>query len=86
MASIHDNPTKLKWFDTKAKNPSLHKGIVTFQEYLSAIVRLPIPMDERIACLAILTDWTIKRGIDVALGDRDVYRDKIAEMYAPANL
>ncbi|MGL5806358.1 MAG: glycosyltransferase family 2 protein [Xenococcaceae cyanobacterium] len=86
MASIHDNPTKLKWFDTKAKNPFLHKGIVTFQEYLSAILRLPLPMDERIACLAILTDWANRRVIDVAGGDRDVYRDKIAQIYAPANL
>jgi hypothetical protein len=86
MASIHDNHTKLKWFDTKAKNPFLHKGLVTFQAYLSAIVRLPLPMEERMACLFLLTDWTIRRGIDVALGDRDSYRDRIAEMYAPANL
>jgi glycosyltransferase involved in cell wall biosynthesis len=86
MASIHDNPTKLKWFDTKAKNPILPKGITIFQEYLSAIMRFPLSTEEKIACIGILTEWAIRRSIDILGGDRDSYRDKIAEKYAPDNL
>jgi glycosyltransferase involved in cell wall biosynthesis len=83
MASIHDNPTKLKWFDTNAKKSLVPKGLTIFQEYFAAIMRLPLPTEERIACLGILAEWAIRRGIDVAGGDRDLYRDRIAEKYAP---
>lgn len=72
--ALNDNAARLAWFDPEARAPSFLAGPVKFKEYLASIVRLRIPLAERIACIGILTKWGLQRGIENAVGIGEHYR------------
>lgn len=82
MRILTNNADRLKWFDPKVKIPNTLVGYVKFQEYLSAIRRLPLPTRERVACVWMLAEWSARRGLEVLSGDRDQYRKKLHRKYS----
>lgn len=55
--------------------------LIKLKEYLSAIFRLPLSFAEKLACLAILLEWIIKRGVE-GLTKKDKYRRTIINQYS----
>lgn len=56
-------------------------GYIKFKEYLDAITHLPLPWSERIACMTNLTEWGVRRGIEIVTGARDLHREKLLRQY-----
>ncbi|EAW35319.1 glycosyltransferase family 2 protein [Lyngbya sp. PCC 8106] len=81
MGKLKDNASRLAWFDPKVKISTRLVGYVKFKEYLDAITHLPLPLNERIACMTNLAEWGVRRGIEIVTGDRDLYRKKLLRQY-----
>ncbi len=61
------------------KMSSAQASALRFKEYLASILRLPIPFNERLACLQVLLDWGLKRALEGVTGAGEKYRQ---ELYA----
>lgn len=67
----------------KSKIPSLLAPAIRFQKYLEAIAAIPMPLSERLACIRMLAEWGIRRGVEGATGATERYQHKMhAELWA----
>jgi glycosyltransferase involved in cell wall biosynthesis len=76
--SISQNKnTRQQWFGTNAKKIDRLVGLVKFKDYCASILRMPIALDERLACLRMLAEWGIRRGIESGTRSGERYREKL---------
>jgi glycosyltransferase involved in cell wall biosynthesis len=55
--------------------------LIKLKEYISAIIRLPLSFSEKLACIYILIEWMVMRGVE-GLTKKDSYRQAIVEQYS----
>jgi glycosyltransferase involved in cell wall biosynthesis len=60
----------------KAKMSSLQVALLKLGEYCKSIFKYPMPINERLACLAVLFEWGARRILE---GSSEKYRIKIYE-------
>jgi glycosyltransferase involved in cell wall biosynthesis len=76
--SISQNKnTRLQWFGTNAQKMDRLVGLIKFKDYCASIVRMPIGLGDRLACLRMLAEWGIRRGIESGTGSGERYREKL---------
>ncbi|MCU0549063.1 MAG: glycosyltransferase [Leptolyngbya sp. Prado105] len=75
---LEDTAAKLAFFDPKVKKEMWRlTGVVKMQAYLDAILKLPMPNRERIRCLRMVSEWTLRRGIESATGAGEKFGDRL---------
>ena len=65
-AKLQDNASRLQWFDPQAKTPIFLASYIKFQQYFASIIRLPLSLQERLACLKNLLTWAVQRSLGVS--------------------
>lgn len=79
----YDSETKRNWFDPTQSAKTWHlKGPVKSKEYLQAIMRTPMPFDERLRCLRMLTEWTLRRSIESVTGVGEKFGNQFRQEFA----
>lgn len=78
---LQTTDAKNAWFDPKAKNLRA-LGAIKAKAYLSAIARLPMPLSEKVRCVKMLTEWTLRRGIESATGAGEQFGEKFRREFA----
>ncbi|MCU0552196.1 MAG: glycosyltransferase family 2 protein [Leptolyngbya sp. Prado105] len=80
---IKDQAEKLAFFDPKIRRELWRlTGLIKMRAYLDAIVRLPLPLSEQIRCIRMLTEWTLRRGIESATGVGEKFGDQFRREFA----
>ncbi len=80
---LEDTAAKLAFFDPKVKKGMWRlTGIVKMYAYITAILGLPLPIAERIRCLQMVTEWTLRRGIESATGAGERFGDRFRQEFA----
>lgn len=63
------------------KMSSTQASALRFLAYGSSVLRLPMPLSERLACLRVLLDWGSKRALEGVTGAGEKYRQKLYAQY-----
>lgn len=80
---MEDTAAKLAFFDPKVRKEMWQfTGIVKMQAYITAILGLPLPMSERVRCLRMVTEWTLRRGIESVTGAGERFGDRFRQEFA----
>jgi glycosyltransferase involved in cell wall biosynthesis len=72
-----DKNTRLQWFGTSAQKMDRIVGLVKFKDYCASVLKMPIRFGDRLACLKMLAEWGIRRGIESGTGSGERYREKL---------
>ena len=78
-----DSEVKRLWFDPSMK-PELWnlKGPKKSQVYLTSILNTPLSLSERIRCLRMLSEWTLRRTIESATGVGEQFGCRFRQEFA----
>ncbi len=80
---LADTDAKLAFFDPKVRKEMWRfTGVVKMQAYITAILGLPLPMRERVRCLRMVSEWTLRRGIESVTGAGEQFGDRFRQEFA----
>jgi glycosyltransferase involved in cell wall biosynthesis len=61
----------------KEKISEIQTSAIRLREYFFSLFRFPMRLDERINCIGLLIDWSIKRFIESSTGSGEKYREML---------
>jgi glycosyltransferase involved in cell wall biosynthesis len=79
--AVQGKRARILWHDSNARVSIVPVGLINLREYIQSIMMLPLSPRERVACLRVVTEWGLRRGIEDLTGRHDAYRDKVAREY-----
>ena len=77
IAALTNNTERLQWFDPLANYPEFLTSFIKIKGYVDAISSAPISFNDKLSCWGILSEFFIRRSIEVAFGKNNWYRYKI---------
>jgi glycosyltransferase involved in cell wall biosynthesis len=80
---IKNASDRLTFFDPKVRRELWRfMGMVKMQAYLTAIVRSSLSTSEKIRCLRMLMEWTLRRGIESVTGAGEQFGEQFRREFA----
>jgi glycosyltransferase involved in cell wall biosynthesis len=75
--AVQGKRARVAWHDSAAKVPVVPNGLINVREYVRSILTLPLTPRDRMACLRVVMEWGLRRGVEELVGRPDAYRDKV---------
>jgi glycosyltransferase involved in cell wall biosynthesis len=76
--AVQGKRSRILWHDSNARVSIVPDGLINVREYIRSIMTLPLSQRERVACLRVVMEWGLRRGLEELTGRRNAYRAKVA--------
>ncbi|WP_204153803.1 glycosyltransferase family 2 protein [Leptolyngbya sp. CCY15150] len=79
---IADQTSRQSFYNPKAKRSARMVGLIKLREYVLDVLRHPMSAAERLACLKIVVEWGIRRGLEMVTNSGEKFGQQLREEFS----